>query len=360
MGFIREALALRPEGSFYYYLLAFGHYQLGEQDAAISHLETAQAFHPYIAEYFGLHAFVLLAQKNFDAALHKADEGLAQEADNLTCLNARSRALNGLRRTSEAIETMQDALAVDPHNELTHTTVAWNYLEKGTHKSAQHHFREALRLNPNSEGARAGLKEALKSNVAPYRWLLQYQFWLQHKGKKWQMAAPILLFVLFRLLGGLLDANQSTKGLVWVPVSIYLLLVVISWAIGPIANFMLLFNPLGKHALTTSERWQAGSVVASLCAGATCLLYALLAAADGLADTAFIGGLILFTLALPLGDVLFPLRWQGSSRRVKMAMLLAGFGFLALLSLVWMPQMLLLPALYGAMFILYNWSGLLR
>lgn len=363
MGFISDALALRPENSFYYYLLAFGYYQLEEYPAANDHLETAQSLHPDIAEFFGLQAFVLLAQKVWEAALQKADEGLALEADNLTCLNARSRALNKLRRTGEAIDAMQNALAVDPHHELTHTTLAWNYLEKGWHKNAQHHFREALRLSPNSEGARTGLKEALKSNVAPYRWLLQYHFWLHHKGKKWRVAVPVLLYVIFRVLSGALSVSESTRGLMWIPAGVYLLLVVASWSVGPIANCVLLFHPLGRHAVTASERWSALSVVSALCSGLCLLTLALLTplwAGTAYETSLFLSAITLITLALPLGEMAFPVKWRGSLRRSKAALVLTAAGLLAILVMFLIPDNRILFGGYGFLFILYNWTGIFR
>lgn len=363
MGFIGEALALRPEHSFYYYLLAFGHYQQGDYDIAIEHLQIAQNIHPDVAEYFGLHAFVLLAQQQWEPALDKADEGLYWEADNLTCLNARSRALNKLRRNGEAIDTMHNALAVDPHNEMTHTTVAWNYLEKGSHKEAQHHFREALRINPNSDNARAGLKEALKSNVAPYRWLLQYHFWLQHKGKRWRSALPIVLYILFKLCSGALRAAGAPNELVYLPIGIYLVLVMTSWTINPVANFVLLFHPLGKHAVTPSERWSAISVVSAMVSGLVLLAMALFTpvfAQTPLADTIFFGALTLLTLALPLGELDYPLRWRGTSRGQKVALVLTATGVAALAGMFVLPGNLVLFTIYLIGFIVYNWTGLFR
>lgn len=363
MGFIGEALALRPEHSFYYYLLAFGYYQQGSYHNAINQLRTAQQLHPDVAEYFGLHAFVLLAQQAWAAALEKADEGLYWEADNLTCLNARSRALNKLRRTGEAIHTMQDALAVDPHNEMTHTTVAWNYLEKGSHKQAHHHFREALRINPNSEHARAGLKEALKSKVAPYRWLLQYHFWLQHKGKRWRTASPIVLYLLFRLSSGVLSAAGASKEWVYLPVALYLLLVMTSWTINPIANFILLFHPLGKHAVTASEKWSAVAVVSALASGLLLLglaLFTPLFAGTSHADTIFFGALTLLTLALPLGELQYPLHWRGTARTQKVALVLVATGLAALAGMLLVPGNIVLFTIYLVGFIVYNWTGLFR
>lgn len=363
MGFIREALAIQPENSFYYYLLGYGHYQLQEFDPAAAHIKTAISLHPYVAEYFGMYAFVLLAQRQWELALEKADEGLAVEADNLTCLNARSRALNKLRRTDDAIETMQDALAVDPHNELTHLTVGWNFLEKGRQRDAQHHFRETLRLNPNSDAARAGLKEALKSNIAPYRWLLQYSFWLHNKGRKWQTAAPILIYILFRAITGLLGASEQTKGLVWIPIALYLILVVTSWTIGPICNFILLFHPLGKHAVTNSERWSAVSVVAALVAGLSILGVSqvpAVAAAAGEDISLELAGLLLITLAFPLGEMEFPLQWKGTGRRQRAAMVLVALGLVSVICTLFIPALVAVAVVYGAGFILFSWSSIFR
>ena len=188
---IQQAIALNPENSFYYYLLAFGFYHQNNSLAAIANLEKAIQLFPYNAEYFGLLAYIFIEERNFEKALEKADEGLAVDAENSTCLNARSTALNKLGRMEAALETMQDALAQAPDDEMTHATVAWNLLEKGAHKEAAHHFLEALRINPNYATAKAGLKEALKSKILPYKWLLQYSFWVQNRGKGYGLLWPL-------------------------------------------------------------------------------------------------------------------------------------------------------------------------
>jgi hypothetical protein len=220
-----------------------------------------------------------------------------------------------------------------------------------------------LRLNPDNDTARSGLKEALKSNVAPYRWLLQYHFWLHNKGKKWQTAAPILLYVLFRILSSALGANESTKGLVWIPVSIYLLLVVTSWTIGPICNFVLLFHPLGKHAVTASERWSAITAVSALAAGLVLLVLAQLpavAAAAGENTSLELAAILSLSLALPLGDVEYPLRWHDRTKRERAAMVLSALGLISLFGVFLFPALLIVAAVYGIGFVLYSWTGIFR
>src|SRR5215211_141289 len=142
-------------------------------------------------------------------------------------------------------ETMRTALEQNPENEFTHTTIGWNFLEKGRHREAAGHFREALRIHPNLEGAQSGLKQALKSRIAPYRWLLQYSFWISNKGKNLQWILPFALFALMRIVIWALGRDNQFTTAVMVVMALYLLFVITSWVINPIANFTLLFSQDG-------------------------------------------------------------------------------------------------------------------
>ncbi|MEO5681421.1 MAG: tetratricopeptide repeat protein [Chitinophagaceae bacterium] len=361
---IQNAIRLSPEESFYFYLLAFGHYQQDNAFPAIDHLHKAIQLNPYNAEYYGLLAFVLLNEKKFKDALEKANEGLAIEADNLTCLNARAMALNKLKKTDEAMATMQDALAQDPDSEFTHTTIGWNLLERGKHREAATHFREALRINPLMAGAQSGLKEALKSKIPPYKWLLQYSFWVNNQGKKLKTAMPIILYIVFRLLIGIFRQSSATAGLVWIVAGIYLLFVVGSWTMNSIANFFLLFHPDGKYALTNTEKWSAISVVTAMLSGFTVLALALftpIAAGTVYEEAFFAGGLVCLSLALPLGEVDYPLTFNRHQKRNFFSLLLVGAGLLSLLLAILFPaQALVIMGVYGLGFLVYNWSGVLR
>lgn len=362
---IRNAISLAPEESFYYYLKGFGHYQKDDSVAAIDNLHKAIQLNPYHAEYYGLLAFILLGTKNFNEALGKANEGLAIEADNITCLNARAMALNKLKKTDEAIATMQNALAQDPDSEFTHTTIGWNLLERGKHQEAAKHFRESLRINPVSQNAQGGLKEALKSKVPPYKWLLQYSFWINNKGKKLKRAMPILLLIVFRVLITLFRQSDATMGLAYVAGGIYLLFVIGSWTMNSIANFFLLFHPDGKYALSGTEKWSAITVVTAMLTGFAILSLALFTGVGkGTAydeDTILAAGLVCLSLALPLGEMDYPIRFKMANKRNRFSFLLVITGLFSLLAVLFFPaQALLLVLLYGVGFLLYNWSGVLR
>ena len=361
---IQKAIRIDPVESFYFYLHAFGHYQKNNSFLAIDNLNKAIALNPYHAEYYGLLSFVLLGDKKFNEALLKANEGLAVEAENITCLNARSMALNKLKKTDEAIATMQNALAQDPDSEFTHTTIGWNLLERGKHKEAATHFREALRINPVMQNAQAGLKEALKSKIPPYKWLLQYSFWVNNQGKKLKAAMPIIMYVLFRLLIVIFRQSSSTAFLVWVVAGLYLLFVIGSWTMNSIANFFLLFHPDGKYALTNTEKWSAISVVAAMFTGFVILglaIFTPLAIGTVYEDGFFAAGIVCLSLALPLGEIDYPIKFTKDNKRNLFSLLLTGLGLLSILSVVFFPaQALMIMGGYGICFLLYNWSGVLR
>jgi tetratricopeptide (TPR) repeat protein len=361
---MRNAIAIDPENSFYYYLLGFGYYHKNIHAEAIGHLEKAIRLYPYEAAYYGLLSFIYIEQRAFEAALHKANEGLAIDAENTHCLNARSTALNKLGRVVEAMETMQDALAADPDNEMTHSSVGWNLLEKGKHREANKHFLEALRIDPNHHNSRLGLKESLKSKVPPYRWLLQYSFWMQNKGRSLQRAMPFIFYALFRVLTAVFNSNENTAGLTWIVVALYILFVVTTWMINSIANFFLLFNPLGKHALTVSEKWSAISSVTALVLGLIIMSLAYFTViADGTVyeEGLFVAGLVCMSLGLPLSAVEYPVQRRGYNWRQWYTLLLAATGFFSVILFVISPETTLLAfGVYGVAFIIYNWVGVAR
>jgi tetratricopeptide (TPR) repeat protein len=361
---IQDAISFAPQQSFYFYLLAFGFYQKENSFLAIDNLNKAIGLNPYHAEYYGLLSFVLLGDKNFKEALAKANEGLAIEAENITCLNARAMALNKLKKTDEAIATMQHALAQDPDSEFTHTTIGWNLLERGRHNEAAKHFREALRINPVLLNAQSGLKEALKSKIPPYKWLLQYSFWVNNQGKKLKRAMPIILYVAFRLLILIFHQNSATESLAWIAGGVYLLFVIASWTMNSIANFFLLFHPDGKYALSNTEKWSAITVVTAMLSGFIVLSLSLFTNIGRGTDYEFAilaAGLVCLSLALPLGEIDYPIRFKKTNKRNLFSLTLAGLGLLSLLFAAFFPaQSLVVMVVYGIAFILYNWSGALR
>ncbi len=331
---IIRALQLNPEEEYYLYLKAFAHYKLDQHQATMELLQDAIGMNPYMPAYYALFAYVLIDERRFAEALQKANEGLQVDAEDIGCLNARSRALNKMGKVDDAIATMQDSLAVDPENDFTHVTVAWNFLEKGQHRQAAHHFKEALRINPANVTARNGLKEALKSRIAPYRWFLQYGIWLSNKGRAARIGFTVGLYICFRLaalLGSVVGPPWSY--LVGFIIIAYLLFVVTSWLIEPVANFFLIYHPEGKYALTQSEKVSSQTVIAALLAGMVFFVLFLTTKDKDLNGDYLVATLIVATLPFAFSRIDYPLSNTFKTRRSSLSASLALLGILSLVGI---------------------------
>lgn len=332
MELVQRAISLQPTESYYYYLLAFGYYSVDNNAHAQLNIRKAIELHPYQPDYFGLWALLLLEKNQFAEALEKANDGLSIDPENISCLNTRATALNKLNRTEESIDTMRTVLDQDPENYYTHVTVGWNLLEKGKQKEATVHFREALRLNPNAEAARAGLKQSLKANIPPYKWLLQYSFWINNKSKNARWMIPIGLYLGINLVDYL--SKYASPGLALaakILVGLYILVALASWFINPLANIFLFFHKDGKHALTSSEKWSSVLTTTALVSGLALIIYHL-ATQSGDESVYSIGGILALSLALPLSIVEFPIRLRDQviAQYYAMGLLLMGLTWIGL------------------------------
>ncbi|MDP4265743.1 MAG: tetratricopeptide repeat protein [Bacteroidota bacterium] len=353
----QRAISIDPENSHYYYLLGYGYYHKSDRLTASSFLHKAIELNPYYAEYYGLLSFVYLDEEYYDLALQKANEGLAIDAENITCLNARSRAQNKLHLTEEAIATMQDTLSKDPDNEFTHVTIGWNYLEKGKHKEARHHFREALRIAPSHHNAKVGLKEALKSKIPPYRWLLQFSFWLKGKGKTFRWVFVISIYLGIRIVAAIGKENPQFETIAMIAAGCYFVFIATSWIIGPLANVFLLFHKDGKHALDHSEKWNAIAFIICVFSGILIMCLTYFFTGKDQADHLVICGFIVLSLCIPAGHMDYPVRLKKNSFSQWIAISMIA---LALMATVFTLAVLPFPEIffvsYFLLFIVYTWT----
>ncbi len=111
-------------------------------------------------------------------ALAPAERGLAIDPRHVGCLNRRGYYLRWMGRWHGSEESLRAALQLDPDNAYTHTSLAWTLWSKAHGRAggtvlqlwtvswrplreSWRHFREALRLDPASDWARAGLADIL-------------------------------------------------------------------------------------------------------------------------------------------------------------------------------------------------------
>src|SRR5262249_16847114 len=168
-----------------------------------------------------------------------AESGLEIEAEHLTCANLRAMALNRLGREDEAGRALEDALAQDPENALTHANRGWTALQRGEAQKALEHFRESLRLDPTNDWARSGMVEALKARYFVYRLMLKYHFFMSRRSGRSQWFVLIGLYLVARIIPFL-----------FIP---YLIFVFLSWTSDPLSNLLLRLNRYGRMLLTKGE-----------------------------------------------------------------------------------------------------------
>jgi len=182
----------------------------------------------------------------------------------LLALNVRSTVLIKLNRKEESFATIEGALRNDPNNAYTHANYGWGLLEKGDHKKALKHFKEALKNNPNFDYAQKGMIEALKASNPVYRLFLKYAFWIGNMGAKYQWIFLLGFWFGNQALNKLAEDNASLRPIL-VPVIILLAIFAFStWVIKPISNLFLRFNAYGKFLLNKQEKMSANFVAVAL------------------------------------------------------------------------------------------------
>ena len=249
----QAAIRLAPDLDFAYYVLACVFDQRDRLDEAEAAICEAIRLDPEDANYYALLGGLKLQQRRWDVALQNAERGLELDAEHVGCNNLRSMALMQLGRKAEAGATIGAALAREPENALVHATQGWTLLNRGEHKQALEHFREALRLEPNLEYARAGIVEALKSRHLIYRLFLAYAFWMSRLSRGAQWGVIIGLYVGYRVVRNLAKANPDWAPYLYPVLMLYGAFAILTWLGQPIFNLILRLNRFGRLALSREQ-----------------------------------------------------------------------------------------------------------
>ncbi len=262
--FLNDAISISPDSDYLFYLKALALIELDKFRQADESLREAISINPNEAEYFGLRSTLKTDEKQYEEGLEFADRGLELDAENTLCLNARGRALMKLDRSEESFQTLDGALNEDPNNAFTHANFGWSELEKGDHRKALDHFREALRIDPNMEYAQGGMLEAIKSRYWLYRIFLSYAFWMSNMTARYQWGVIIGFYIGFRIVRSVSNANPELAPILQ-PVLIILAVIAFStWITNPISNLFLRLNTYGRHLLDDKEKLSSNLVGLSM------------------------------------------------------------------------------------------------
>lgn len=259
-----EAIRSDPASSLGHHARALALQESGRLREAESSAREAIGLAPDVAGHRVLLAGLAIRRCRWGEALEAADEGLTIDPEDDSLRNMRAMALTQLGRKAEAAATLGSALADDPENALTHANQGWTFLHRDDPEAALVHFREALRLDPTSEWARAGIVEALKARHLVYRLLLRFFLWMGRQSGRAQLAV-IIGFVFGRsILADVARDHPALAPWIWPILALSLGFLLLTWVASPVFNFLLQFNRFGRLALTRAERIEAN--VIGLCA----------------------------------------------------------------------------------------------
>lgn len=256
-----------------------GHYALARVNLSRNRLQEAHAaileairLNPYDAGYFGILAHLELLKSRWREALAAANQGLELDPEHGLCTNLRAQALVNLGDRAAAAATMGEALARRPDNAYTHANQGWAMLHAGNHQQALDHFREALRLDPELEFARAGIVEALKARNILYRWMLAWFLWMSRltPGVRWALVFGAYFGT--RVIRQIANNSPELAPYLWTLLYLYTAFVLLTWLAPSFFNLLLRLDRFGRYALSPDQIRGANVLAVCVLAFAGCLI----------------------------------------------------------------------------------------
>ena len=153
----RYALEVDPDCSICRGNLGVNLLRQGYQQAAYDEFERVKALRPDSKKVYLQIGYMYAMQGKFSQAVDNFKVYIARYPNDVDGLNNLGAALVNDKRTGEAIEPLQRALKLKPRYAVTHTSLAFAYLDLGDKAQAKSLFREAIALKYDSPQAWFGL-----------------------------------------------------------------------------------------------------------------------------------------------------------------------------------------------------------
>lgn len=252
-----------PDAPFAHYTHAYSLAGADRDEDAEAAIGQAMALDPHDPDYKVFAGRMRLRARDWARALALAEEALAVDPEHVGGINLRAYALTKLGRPVEASAAVASALARDPNDARSHANMGWTLLERGEHRRALEHFREALRLRPDDAWAREGIVAALRSRHLVYRLMLRYFLWMSRLSNGAQWGIIIGGYVAFRIVMAVKDENPGLAPYLWPLLGVYLAFVYLTWTADALFDLALRLHPFGRLVLTRDEI-RASNVVGSL------------------------------------------------------------------------------------------------
>lgn len=266
---IDRAVALEPDAALIHSQRALILSRLDRDREALEAAERAIALDPETSTHFSVKAQALAGLQRYREAEENARFALAHNADDTFAANLLAHLLRVQGKKAESELAAEKLLADGPEDPYAHGNAGWTALQRGDHRAAEAHFREALRLDADFDLARRGLLESFRARSAFYRLYLRWGFLMQRFTSKAQWGIIIGLLLLYHFGRTLLSAIHplASVGIV----TLYLGFVLWVWLAPGIGNLLILIDRSARLALRSGERWQGIIAGGGLLAGAITL-----------------------------------------------------------------------------------------
>ncbi len=262
---ISEAIRLRSDEPFYHSIRALILADLHRGKEALEAAGQAVALNPEDTFALSAKSSAYCSMDRWAEAEEWSRKALAVDGDNAMAENLLAHTLRMQGKTVMNAEAVARLLAADPEDSLAHVNAGWSALQAKDQRSAERHFREALRLDPESTMAREGLIESFRARSLFYRLYLSYCFFMQRftGGKQWMIILG--MYLCYQIARNMLKAySPAIAGIL---VLLWLGLVLWVWLAPGIGNFLILLDRSARLALKNSERLQGLAVGGGLFGG---------------------------------------------------------------------------------------------
>lgn len=267
---IEAAIRLRADEPFYHALRAIILGDLHRGKEALVAADHAVALNPQDGFALAAKAAAYCAMERWAEGEEWSRRALALDADNAMASNLLAQTLRLQGKAQLGAEAVARLLAADPEDSLTHVNAGWSALQRKDRVQAEAHFREALRLDPDSDAAREGLIESFRARSLFYRIYLSYCFFMQRftGGRQWLIIIGI--YLLYQVMRNVLKTVNPIYAAVFV--LLWLGLVLWIWLAPGIGSFLIFLDRSARLALKAGERHQGLAVGLGLLAGIAALV----------------------------------------------------------------------------------------
>lgn len=225
----RAVIRLNPLFAPGYWLKAQVALHQSKYRDGLSAIATALELDPDEPDFHALHAALLLDSHKPAAALQATDAALAEDPEHVQARHIRALALVALGRRSEADAETLDNLrrdADDANNWFIRGTQQWT---AGDADAAKASCLEALRIDPEHEGAQEGLARALAVRHPFFALLYRWTIFMYRLPQRTRYVVIFGMWFLMQVVKNLSKLSPALTPVIAVVTVIYLLFCIYTW-----------------------------------------------------------------------------------------------------------------------------------